>query len=218
MNIKDLVSFLITIGSTVLVVFLFSENLGEFVLNLLVVIALYIGASIFAGFISLRITRKLARASEEELRTEDSVLLRGIGFFQSTAFIYLTLVGTDEGFSILSLLIYFIPVVTGLFFITRGYGSIKRNNFWRLSSNVILIWFLIFEIVMYVALSVNLSPENVKLFYLFLCTTVVLIALTDKIIEILSPRYGIFYKRKTFLKIEVRESNTNSWNEGSLER
>lgn len=83
---------------------------------------------------------KWKKAKLSELKTEDSVLLEGIGIFQGTLFIYLELVKITDIYTVS--LKWSIPIVTGLFFILRGYGAIKnkpRHRFW---SSMLLINYL----------------------------------------------------------------------------
>lgn len=192
MKKKEIILYIFTIGSTLIVVALYSKGLVEFLVNLLFIIAVWVGSSIMAGYISLRVKKKLTKATEEELRTEDSVFLRGIGLLQSTIFIYLNIVPIQDR-SVLFALKYLIPMCTGIFFTLRGYGAIKRSNVHRLWSTIVLIWFLSFEVLAYVVVITDVFWGDVKLLFLFVGFVVVLLAISDKFVEILSTRYGVVF-------------------------
>lgn len=188
MKAKTIISHLITWGGTLLVIYLFSKDYFEVLTNLLFVIGVIVVSSLVAGYISLGIDKTLEMASEEELKTEDSVLLRGISFLQSTVFIYLNIIAYEN--IMLSVLKYVIPVFTGAFFIVRGYGSIKRNNKYRFISTAMLTFFFPWEIFVYVIFIMNIPVADVKFWYLFVGFAGVFWAIMNKITEILSTRYG----------------------------
>lgn len=172
-------------------VFLFSANYVEFFFNLVFAVLTIICSSYVAGYISLEVKKKVTQASDEELKIEDSILIEGIGFFQSTAFIYLSLVTTDQGFSVITFLRLLIPIFTAAFFVMRGYGAIKRDNRWRWHSAILLILVMPFEVLMFIYLTMVTFSFDIKLFYLFVGLATVITAIGVKLIEILATRYGI---------------------------
>lgn len=202
----DIIKFIFVVINAFFLIYQFSDTNLDFVWNALGLIAVYVISATLAGFITVEINKSLKVASREELKTEDSVLLRGIGLLQSTAFIYINLLTNEENLFILILKIT-IPIFSAVFFILRGYGSIKESPVHRHISIMVLFWYLIFETCMFIALTLNL-PENIITIYFILAFGSIIFATYDKLAEITSTRYGIQYislaKRK-----QIDEDNIN---------
>lgn len=192
MNKKNILGILFFWVTSIIIVYQFSKGSTELFYNLLFVIVVIVVSSTTAGYILLEIKFSLRPASEDELKTEDSVLLRGISFLQSTAFIYLNLISTEGDFAFL--LKITIPIFAALFFAFRGYGAIKKSGTHRVLSNLILIAYLPNELLFYVALASGIS--NLYVYFLIIGFLVVLSATFEKVLEIMSPRYGIVYLGK----------------------
>lgn len=105
----------------------------------------WIGILIYI-IVQRRFSLKWKKAPLTELRAEDSVLLEGIGVFQGTLFIYLSL--SEELVSsspLLNLLRWSIPLVTMLFFALRAYGAVKNSPKHRHYSSLLLLYYLVFQ-------------------------------------------------------------------------
>lgn len=156
----------------------------------------WIGIALFY-FVSTRFSLMWKKASINELRVEDSVLLEGIGVLQGTLFIYLSLSEELILSSIhLNLLRWSIPFVTILFFVLRGYGAIKNSPKYRLYSSLILIYYLTFEAVFlfneFVSfyLPIYVNSTNIIPLYLPSSAGFVLLSFVFEIHNALSVRYG----------------------------
>jgi len=102
---------------------------------------------------SKRFKIKWKKARLSELKIEDSMLIEGIGIFQGTLFIYLELIKTTDVYTIF--LKWSIPLVTGLFFILRGYGAIKNDAKHRFWSSMVVINYLALQLLFFLRMFVS---------------------------------------------------------------
>lgn len=147
--------------------------------------------------IRTRFSLKWKKASIKEIRTEDSVLLEGIGVLQGTLFIYLSL--SEELVSSSPCLFFLkltIPLVTALFYVFRGYGAIKNSPKHRLYSSLLLVYYMFAEMSLllnefaskYIPVYVN--STNITNLYFPSSANLVLFMFIFEIHNALSRRYG----------------------------
>jgi len=137
------------------------------------------------------------RASINEIRIEDSVLLEGIGIFQGTLFIYLSL--SEEWVSpsfYLNVLKWSIPLVTILFYLLRGYGAIKNSPKHRYYSSLLLIYYLViqaatlFNVFISSHFPIYVNSTNIIPLYFPSSVGLVMLNFISEIRNALSVRYG----------------------------
>jgi hypothetical protein len=157
----------------------------------------YWGGIAMIYFVRAKFPLKWGKASEDEIRVEDSVLLEGIGIFQGILFIYLSL--SEELVSSSHSLLFLkwsIPLVTMWFYVFRGYGAIKNNPKWRYYSSLLLIYYMVFEASLlfnefaskYIPVYVN--STNITILYLPQSVVLILFTFIYEISNALSRRYG----------------------------
>lgn len=160
MNVKDVLKFvrayihiIVSLASVSVAVLLFLLKPPDIVFTILLIICLTFS---WAGFLIYAITAGIAkrfnerthRASSEELRREDDVLLQAVAFSQSVFFIFLNLIPESDinlAFKVL------VPIVAILFYALRAWGKIKNSakyrywSVWALFSIVIttLVFFML---------------------------------------------------------------------------
>jgi hypothetical protein len=182
----------------------FSTSPQEYVLHLFYLLILLIAGIIVGSIFRKNFSLKWKKAREVELKTEDSVLLRGMGFFQSTLFIYLRLIEDTAPFTtspysqFVVLLKWSIPFVTAIFFCVRGFGSIKGSPKHRLYSTLILIQYAFLEIIILMVIVIGnnfpiyVGSLNILIIYLPLTLNLAFFSyLEEEVRRALRIRYGL---------------------------
>jgi hypothetical protein len=148
-------------------------------------------------FVRTRFSLRWEKVSIKEIRTEDSVLLEGIGVLQGTLFIYLTL--SEDVVSSSSCLLFLrwtIPLVTTLFYLLRGYGAIKNSPKHRFYSSLLLFYYmygeasLLFNEFALKYLPIYVNSTNITSLYFPSSANLVLFTFIFEISNALSIRYG----------------------------
>jgi hypothetical protein len=145
-------------------VFLSQDNVYWFtnLFLLFILIISFLVSDALANFIFKQsfFKSRLKKASKHELRSEDDVLLFGIGFLQTTYFLFITNFINLEPLYLdqFSICIF---LVTLLFFLTRGKAKISDSNNWRHFST--FIGFLLF-IVDILQLSIDILSSSIENF------------------------------------------------------
>jgi len=152
-------------------------------------------------FVSKKVLLKWKKAPTNELRTEDSVLLEGVGVLQGTVFIYLSLSEELVSSSLyLNLLRWSIPLAITSFYVLRGYGAVKNSPKHRFYSSLILIFYLVFEVSSFLNefvsnyFTIYVNSVNIVSLYFPFSANLVPASFIIPIYDALAVRYG--YVRK----------------------
>ena len=130
------------------------------------------------------------KASTEELRREDDVLLQSTALSQSIFFIYLNLISSSR---IIEILKWTVPIVTIFFYGMRAYSKVKDSAKYRYYSILVLVLIMIqisgFAFLQIIP-AVYIEKHDVTTFYVPFVLGGFFIIFLEGISDALRRRYG----------------------------
>jgi len=174
-----------------------SKSIQDFLLSFGFEMTLFWGGFALSNLLSDRLFNfKWGKASDEELKVEDTVLLEGTGIFQGTLFIYMSLTEKMTSPTLYRILLQWsIPIISAIVYLLRGYGAIKNSPRHRYHSSMILIYYVTFQICSLIIIFISsnfpiyIGSENIVSSYLPLSLGLIVISFNDKIRKAFRDRY-----------------------------
>lgn len=178
---------------------IYTRLINEYILHFVFSIMFFLSGVAISIFIKNQFLNfKWKKAPEKELRVEDTVLLEGMGLFQGTLFLYLSLLETIMTPTLYNVFFkWSIIIFTTLFFLIRGYGAIKNSKKHRYYSALILTYYMTLQISTLINIfiskrySINIGSRNIISSYFPMSISFIIIYFYDSIKTALKTRYGL---------------------------